>query len=82
VQGTPLFQSIDGNRSSKGAGQSQLKARLGRLAWETVNAVVELTEQKRMETDREYAEAVLRLRTRTCIQEDVELFNTRVRRRL
>jgi hypothetical protein len=52
--------------------------RLGRLAWLSVNAVVELTEQKRMLGDPEYGEAVARLRLRQCIPDDVELFNSRV----
>ncbi|KAF5367252.1 hypothetical protein D9757_011692 [Collybiopsis confluens] len=52
--------------------------RLGRLAWKSVNSVISLTEQKRMNSDPEYAAAVNRLRTRECIEDDVQLFNTRV----
>lgn len=52
--------------------------RLGRLAWKSVNAVISLHEQKRMEDDPEYGAAVSRLRMRQCTPEDVELFNSRV----
>jgi len=37
-------------------------ARYGRLVWKTVDTVVELTEQKRMQEDPEYATACQHLR--------------------
>jgi hypothetical protein len=51
---------------------------LGCLAWKSINAVVNLTEQMRMKKDPEYATAVSHLHTRECTLEDVDLFNTRV----
>jgi len=56
----------------------EFKKRLGRTAWKTVDTVIELIEQQRMKSDPEYADAVLRLRTRECTLEDVELFNSRL----
>lgn len=75
VGGTALYTPI-----SRYAGQTddEIQKRLGRLAWKTVNTVVTLTEQQRMKLDPAYAEAVTRLRVRSCTYADVELFNTRV----
>ena len=56
----------------------EFKKRLGRTAWKTIDTVIELTEQQRMKTDPEYADAVLRLRTQYCTVEDVDLFNSRL----
>lgn len=36
----------------------ELLQRLGRLAWKSVNTIISLTVQKRMEGDPEYVEAV------------------------
>jgi hypothetical protein len=75
VGGTALYTPI-----SRYAGQTddEIQKRLGRLAWKTINTVVTLTEQQRMKQDPEYADAVSRLRVRSCTYEDVELFNGRV----
>lgn len=75
VGGTALYTPI-----SRYAGQTddEVQRRLGRLAWKTINTVVTLTEQQRMKLDPAYAEAVNRLRVRSCTYEDVELFNSRV----
>ena len=56
----------------------EFKKRLGRTAWKTIDTVIELAEQQRMKSDPEYADAVLRLRTRDCTIEDVDLFNSRL----
>jgi transposase-like protein len=56
----------------------KIQQRLGRMAWKTVDIVIELSEQQRMKTDPKYAGAVQRLRTQKCHFGDVELFNTRV----
>ncbi|KAJ3916684.1 hypothetical protein F5877DRAFT_4210, partial [Lentinula edodes] len=72
--GTSLYTPI---RSSGKQSEDELMRRLGRMAWKSINAVVELHEQKRMEDDPEYAAAVSRLRIRECIKSDVELFNSR-----
>jgi PIF1-like helicase len=73
--GTALYTPI-----SAYAGQSnaEISKRLGRLAWKTVNTVVTLTEQRRMIDDPEYGDAVMRLRTRECTVEDMDLFNSQV----
>jgi hypothetical protein len=62
------------------AGQSdaEVQKRLGRLAWKTLNIVITLSEQKRMKGDIKYGLAVNRLRARKCMEEDVELFNSRL----
>ncbi|KAI5987835.1 hypothetical protein EDD15DRAFT_2117855, partial [Pisolithus albus] len=75
VGGTPCYSPI-----SRYAGQTKLeiKRRLGRLAWKTVNTVVNLTEQQRMKGDLEYGSAVQRLHIRECTLDDVDLFNSRV----
>ncbi|KAJ3891207.1 hypothetical protein GG344DRAFT_26470, partial [Lentinula edodes] len=72
--GTPLYSPI---RSSGKQTAEELMRRLGRIAWKSINTVVELQEQKRMEGDLEYAAAVCRLRVRQCTISDVELFNSR-----
>jgi len=73
VAGTALYTPI-----STYAGQTndEIQRRLGRMAWKTVDTVIELSEQQRMKSDPEYASAVQRLRTRECHIEDVELFNS------
>ena len=48
------------------------------MVWKSVDDVIFLDEQQRMKSDVEYGNAVLSLRTRKCILEDVDLFNTRV----
>ena len=56
----------------------EAKSRQGRMAWKQFNTVIELTEQKRMKDDPEYAAAVLRYRERKCTLDDVDLFNSRL----
>ena len=56
---------------------NEIKTRLGRLAWKSVDTVIELNEQKRMENDLEYANAVNRLQNCKCNFDDVVLFNSR-----
>lgn len=75
MAGTPLYVPI---LMYAGQTNDEIQRRLGRMAWKTVNTVIELSEQQRMKSDPEYANAVQRLRTRECHLEDVELFNTRV----
>lgn len=75
VCGTALYRCV---RLSSKMNTSELKLRLGRLAWKTLNAVVEFEEQFRMKEDPEYGAAVGRLRLRQCTEEDVQLFNSRV----
>jgi hypothetical protein len=48
------------------------------MAWKRVNTVVNLSEQQHMKDDPEYGEAVMRLRSKTCTHEDVDLFNSKV----
>ena len=76
VQQSPLYEPITPNTGSKTNGD--FMRRLGRLAWLSVNVVVELTEQKRMALDQEYGAAVARLRMRECSPVDLDLFNSRV----
>lgn len=74
VGGTPLYSPIAANTKQS---DNDIFRRLGRLAWKTVDTVIELVEQQRMKLDPEYASAVQRLRMRQSTQIDVELFNTR-----
>ncbi|KAI6126025.1 hypothetical protein EDD16DRAFT_1464929, partial [Pisolithus croceorrhizus] len=75
VGGTPLYSPI-----SHYAGKTELEIKrwLGRLAWKTVNTVVNLTEQQCMKGDPEYGSAVQRLHCQECTIDDVDLFNSRV----
>ncbi|KAF6755636.1 hypothetical protein DFP72DRAFT_754294, partial [Ephemerocybe angulata] len=77
VVGTALWVPISpvlySNPSS-----TEIQRRLGRITWKALDTVVDLYEQKRMASDPEYANAVLRLRTRTCTFDDVNLFNSRL----
>ena len=75
VVGTALYTPIS---MYTGQSNDEIQRRLGRMAWKTIDTVVELTEQQRMKDDQEYANAVQRLRTRQCHFEDVELFNSRM----
>lgn len=75
VSGTPLYTPIPVNGKQT---NDELLRRLGHLAWKSVNIVVELTEQQRMKADKEYSEAVQRLRVRQCEASDVDLFNSRL----
>ncbi|PPQ75766.1 hypothetical protein CVT24_002642 [Panaeolus cyanescens] len=76
VRGSPMYTPITNKKTS--LSEDDFKKRFGRLAWKTVNAVIEMKEQHRMKGDPEYAEIVLRLRTRESTLSDVEFFNTRV----
>jgi hypothetical protein len=58
--------------------EDEFKKRLGRTAWKPIDTVIELVEQQRMKSDPEYADAILRLWTRDCTAEDVELFNSQL----
>jgi hypothetical protein len=75
VMGTALYTPLS---SYEKQSENTFKKRFGRTAWKTVDTVLELVEQHRMNLDPPYAEAVLRLRTRDCNIEDVELFNSRL----
>jgi hypothetical protein len=75
VVGTALYTPI---LMYAGQSNDEIQRRLGRMAWKTVDTVVELSEQQRMKHDPEYASAVQRLRTRQCHLEDMELFNSRL----
>jgi hypothetical protein len=74
IGGHPLYTPI---RHSVKVTNNELQQRLGRLAWRSITDVVELTEQKRMESDPQYAEAVGRLRIHQCNNDDIILFNSR-----
>lgn len=75
VRGSPLYSPI-----APYAGQTndEIQKCLGRLAWKTIDTVISLTEQQHMKEDKEYAAAVTCLRTRECIHDDVDLFNSHV----
>ena len=75
VGGSPLYTPISPHARQT---NDKIQKRLGRLAWKTINTVVNLTEQQRMKDDAEYGEAVARLRVRECTLADAELFNTRL----
>ena len=82
VQATPLYKPISPTRR-KGPVDAEARERHGRIAWKQVDTVIELTEQKRMESDREVADAVLRLRRHEQLtREGIALFNSRVIRSL
>ena len=51
-------------------------ARYGRLVWKSVDTVVELTEQKRMQGDPEYALACQHLQIHNCDFDDMNIFNS------
>ena len=70
VKGIPLYSPL---RSNTKASEVDFGSRLGWLVWKTFDRVVNFTEQKRMESDPEYAAAVARLRLRECTQADVDL---------
>lgn len=80
VSATALYTPIKAiTTMTKKRADRLARERHGRFAWKQVDTVIELTDQKRMEGDREFAEAVLRLRTHEDLtQEDIMLFNTRV----
>jgi len=56
--GDPLYTPISASTNQT---EQEIMKRLGRLAWKTVNTVVNLTEQERMKTDHEFGSAVQRL---------------------
>jgi hypothetical protein len=76
VKATALYNSIGPKTGSKT--NRDFLTRLGRLAWKSLDNVVELCAQNRMKGDLEYAAAVGRLRIRKCTPTDVKLFNSRV----
>ncbi|KAE8230690.1 hypothetical protein CF326_g4303 [Tilletia indica] len=76
VGAAPLYTKT--SRTSQ-SGEMRTKVDLGRLSWLSVDQVVEFTEQMRMK-DSDMAEALTRLRTRTCVDADTSLFNTNVLR--
>jgi hypothetical protein len=75
VAGTALWVPIP---SAINSSTTEVQKRLGRIAWKSVDTVLDFNEQQRMKDDPGYAEAVLRLRTRTCTFDDVDLFNSRL----
>ncbi len=75
VSEAPLYQPIS---NSMRQNNTEIKKRLGRLAWKSIDTVIELNEQKQMENDIEYAAAVNCLRLCQCTIDDVELFNSRL----
>ena len=58
VGGSPLYTPISPYARQT---NEEIQKRLGRLAWKTINCVVNFTEQKRMEKDVQYGDAVARL---------------------
>jgi hypothetical protein len=75
VGGSPLYSPIYNNIRVT---NKELSSRLGRLAWKSIQTVVQFTEQKRMCNDPVYADAVKRLGVHRCLPEDILLFNSRV----
>jgi hypothetical protein len=75
IGGTPLYSPIS---AYAGQNDAEIQKRLERMAWKRVNTVVNLSEQQHMKDDPEYGEVVMRLCSRTCTHEDVDLFNSRV----
>lgn len=67
-----------GHGRAKGIGGETLTAKQhqGRMVWKQVDTVVELIQQKRMENDPEFAQAVLHLRGRCTDADDLDLFNS------
>ena len=72
---SPLYTPISPHAHQT---NDEIQKRLGRLAWKTINTIVNLTEQQRMKDDVEYGEAVARLRVHECTLADAELFNMRL----
>ena len=75
VSGTALYTPISLHGSQT---NDEIQQHLGRLAWKTVDAVIELSEQQRMKSDPEYANTVQWLQIRQCHFADVDLFNSRL----
>ncbi|KAG1904463.1 uncharacterized protein F5891DRAFT_895446, partial [Suillus fuscotomentosus] len=75
VGGSALYVPIS---TYSGQSDEEIRKRLGRLAWKSINVVVSLTEQQRMKGDVQYGDAVCWLRERQCNYDDVKLFNSRV----
>lgn len=71
VGGSPLYTPVTKRMTQS---DDEIKNRLGRIAWKTVNTVIILEEQMRMAADKDFGLAVLNLRTRTCTIDDVVLF--------
>ena len=76
VKAGPLYMLI--SNYAKGASSFDAMSHQGRMAWKQITTVVELTEQKRMGGDPDFARAVSHLRKRKCDASDVNLFNTLV----
>ena len=76
VHGSPVYADVSDTKCT--LSEKELRKRLGYLAWHSITDVIELTEQKRMKDDVQYAEAILRLRKRKSTRADVALLNTRV----
>lgn len=74
VKARPLYMPI--SNYGKGRGSFDAMSRQGRMAWKQFTTVVELTEQKRMAADPDFARAVSRLRRHQCDAEDIKLFNS------
>lgn len=77
VFGRALYVPLDNSFEQS---DKRIAMRLGRLAWKSFHVVIELSEQKRMSSDPQYADAVKRLRLRVCTDNDADLFNSRVMR--
>lgn len=73
VSGSSLYQLISTMTKQS---NSEIAKWLGRIAWKTVDTVVQLHEQKQMENDISYSAALNRLRHRKCTLEDMDLFNS------
>ena len=78
VGSTPLYTPIRYSKKNDEITDQLFAKRLGCMVWKSVDDVIFLDEQQRMKDDIEYGNAVLRLRKRKCIMEDVDLFNSRV----
>ena len=59
VGGSPLYTPIKPYANQT---NDEIQKRLGRLAWKTINTVVNFTEQQQMNNDKEFGDVVARLR--------------------
>ena len=75
VGGTPLYTPITYAKKNNEITDQLFAKRLGCMVWKSVDDVIFLDEQQQMKDDIEYGNAVLRLRKRKCVMEDVDLFN-------
>lgn len=76
VGGSAVYLPV--RNTNEAEGEKVLKQRLGRMAWKSIDTVVEFNEQERMRDDPEFGLAVQNLRLRKCTSADLKIFNSRV----